>query len=144
MSKRTDLRFYRHKKKETFSVPMPGGSFLLVIFAVLCLSVFAVLSLSTVLADKRICDASVQAVEAYYEADHQAEIIFAQLRGGSIPEGVQVDGQVYSYVCPVSAHQQLEVVLYKQENTWRIERWQAVTRVEYSEEAMPVWDGELF
>ena len=55
-------------KKQRLSVPVVGGSSLLVIFAVLCMTVFALLSLSTVLADGRLNQASVEAVSAYYTA----------------------------------------------------------------------------
>ena len=48
--------------KKRFSPPVVGGSSLLVIFAVLCLTVFALLSLSTVRADVRLSEASAQAV----------------------------------------------------------------------------------
>ena len=46
--------------------PAPGASALLVIFAVLCLTVLAMLSLSTVQADARLSDASAEAVAGYY------------------------------------------------------------------------------
>ena len=42
------------KRKQSISIPAFGGSSLLVIFAVLCLTVFALLSLSTVQAEKRL------------------------------------------------------------------------------------------
>ena len=44
--------------KQKVTLPAIGGSSLLVIFAVLCLTVFALLSLSTVQADNRLSDAS--------------------------------------------------------------------------------------
>ena len=97
--------------KERFSPPVVGGSSLLVIFAVLCLTVFALLGLSTVQADRRLSDASAQAVRAYYEADVQAETILAQLREGRMPEGVAVNGEFYAYVCPISDTQELQVQL---------------------------------
>ena len=50
-----------------------GGSSLLVIFAVLCLTVFALLTLSTAAADSRLSQDAADAVEAYYQADSQAE-----------------------------------------------------------------------
>ena len=68
--------------KKRFSPPVVGGSSLLVIFAVLCLTVFALLSLSTVRADVRLSEASAQAVSGYYQADCQAEAILARLRSG--------------------------------------------------------------
>ena len=68
--------------------PAPGASALLVIFAVLCLTVLAMLSLSTVQADARLSDASAETVTGYYAADYQAEEILAQLRTGTVPSGV--------------------------------------------------------
>lgn len=48
-------------KEDRFSPPAVGGISLLVAFAVLCLTVFALLSLSTVQAQKRLSDASHKA-----------------------------------------------------------------------------------
>ena len=62
-----------------------GGSSLLVIFAVLCLVIFALLSLSTVRADGRLSQASADAVKAYYKADCRAEEIVARLRPARSP-----------------------------------------------------------
>ena len=50
--------------EKRFAAPAVGGSSLLVIFAVLCLTVFALLGLSTVRADGRLSDASAKAVSA--------------------------------------------------------------------------------
>lgn len=58
-----------------FTPPAVGGSSLLVIFAVLCLTIFALLGLGTVQADQRLSDASAEAVYGYYAADCQAEAI---------------------------------------------------------------------
>ena len=69
--------------------PALGGSSLLVAFAVLALTVFALLSLSTVRADVRLADASAQAVTDYYAADCQAQEILARLRSGETVEGVE-------------------------------------------------------
>ena len=68
------------KGNSDFSPPAVGGISLLVVFAVLCLTVFALLSLSTVRADARLSEASAQAVADYYAADCQAQEILAQLR----------------------------------------------------------------
>lgn len=77
------------RKKEGMAPPALGGSSLLVAFAVLALTVFALLSLSTVQADVRLADASAQAVEDYYAADCQAQEILARLRNGETVEGVE-------------------------------------------------------
>lgn len=129
------------KKKHTTFIPAIGGSSLLVIFAVLCLAVFALLSLSTVQAEKRMADASAQAVTAYYEADWEAEKIFARLRSGENVPGVRENSGVYSYSCRISENQTLEIELEKKGNTWTVLRWQVVAQSGAVSETLPVWDG---
>ena len=85
-------------KHHRISPPAIGGSSLLVSFALLALTVFALLSLSTVQAEKRMADAAAQSVTDYYAADLEAERIFARLRSGETVAGVAVDGNVYRYV----------------------------------------------
>lgn len=128
-------------KKERMAIPAIGGSSLLVIFAVLCLTVFALLSFSTVQAEKRLSDASAEAVTDYYEADLQAQEIFARLRAGETVDGVRKDGNQYSYSCTISARQTLEVMLEKEEDTWRVCRWQVRANPEPISQTLPVWDG---
>lgn len=110
---------------------MAGGTSLLIIFAVLCLTVFTLLSLSTVQADNRLSEASVRAVENYYAADLEAEEIFSALRAGEIPETVTVEESVYSYTCRISDTQELTVKLQKTDNVWTVLKWQAVSTVTY-------------
>lgn len=128
-------------KKQRISVPAIGGSSLLVIFAVLCLTVFALLSLSTVQAEKRMADAAAAAVTDYYAADLQAQEVFSRLRSGETVEGVQVSEDIYSYRCLISDHQVLEVELKQKENTWTVLRWQVIASAEPAENVLPVWDG---
>lgn len=120
--------------------PMIGGSSLLVIFAVLCLTVFALLGFSTVQADKRLADISIQAVSDYYRADSSAEETLARLRAGDIPDYVKKTGRIYSYHCDISPTQVLLVTV--QEDNWKILRWQAVSTVNWqADESMDLWDG---
>lgn len=127
-------------------MPMPavGGSSLLVIFAVLCLTVFALLSLSTVQAGGRLSDHAAQAVLDYYEADSQAEEILCRLRRGEVPAGVETAGDgLYRYACPISDTQTLEVEVRVQGGDYTLLRWQAVSTTDWqAEEDMKVWDGE--
>ncbi len=130
------------KQESRFSPPAVGGSSLLVIFAVLTLSVFAMLSLSTVQAEKRISDASARSVTAYYEADRQAEEVYARLRNGETVPEVTVSDGVYSYHCYISENQYLAVALTSREGAWQILRWQAVASPEpIADNTLPVWDG---
>lgn len=137
-----------NEEKRRFSPPAVGGSSLLVIFAVLCLTVFALLSLSTVQADKRLADSASKAVTGYYEADAKAEEILARLRRGEEPEGVTFSGSgllFASYACPISETQALfvDVCFYSQlDDNYTILRWQAKSTANWQpDESMNVWDG---
>ena len=130
-------------EKERFSPPAVGGSSLLVIFAVLCLTVFALLGLSGVQAGGRLSDASAQAVSAYYDADCRAEEILAALRQGVVMEGVrrEADG-IYAYTCPISDTQALEVRVRLDGEDWSVLRWQAVSTARgEADESLDLWDG---
>lgn len=98
----------RERERSDFSPPALGGASLLVIFAVLALTIFALLSLSTVRADERLSAASAQGVAAYYAADCRAQELLARIRAGEWPEEavLQEDGS-YAYVCPISDTQEI-------------------------------------
>ena len=135
-----------------FSPPAVGGVSLLVVFAVLCLTVFALLSLTTVRADVRLADASAQAVSDYYAADCQAQEILARLRAGETPDGVtwsspMEDGETeYSYTVSISNTQELQVeVLVWPDGRWSVQRWQAAAAGGWEiDEGLEVWDGTPF
>lgn len=116
---------------------MIGGSSLLVIFAVLCLIIFALLALSSVQADKRLGDAALSSVEGYYAADTAAEETLAKLRDGERPEGVDFtqEGQqvTATYVEPISETQELRVQIdfaHGLGNDYRIVQWQSHSTAE--------------
>lgn len=124
-------------------IPLPVGSAsLLVIFAVLCLSVFALLSLSTAQAGIRLQKTSSAAVEDYYRADREAEELLARLREGDIPPGVTRQDGVYRYTVPISDTQALAVSAAVDGERYTVLRWQAVSTVSWqTEDGLPVWDG---
>ena len=128
-------------KRKDFSVPATGGSSLLVIFAVLCLVIFALLSLNTVLAEKRLSEAYAQATQDWYGADLKAQEIFAQLRAGEPVSGVRQEGLQYTYKVPISHHQSLLVALKETQNGWEVLSWQTVAHPEDGNTTLPVWQG---
>ena len=130
--------------KRSSRIPTPVGAVsLLVIFAVLCLTVFALLSVSTARAGQRLSDSSAGAVTGFYQADCAAEEMLARLRAGEVPAGVEEQGGVYSYTCPISDTQALAVVVRVDEADYTILRWQAVYTTDWqADDSLPVWDGE--
>lgn len=134
----------RQEARETGGgAPLIGGSSLFVIFAVLCLTVFALLSLSTVQADQRLQRASETSVTGYYAADRAAEENLARLRAGQVPAGVTDRGEGhYAYTCPISDRQQLEVEVLVTEGAYQVLRWQVVSTLNWqADENIEVWNG---
>ena len=127
--------------KRRFTPPPVGGVSLLVVFAVLCLTVFALLSLSTVQADVRLADASVRAVSEYYAADRQAQEILARLRAGEFPEEITMEGDVYGYTCPISENRNLKVEVRLRGSEYTVLCWQSVPAEEWeSDDTLELWD----
>lgn len=125
---------------------MVGGSSLLVIFAVLCLVMLAMLSLSTVSADLRLAEKSRELVEDFYAADSEAEGILARLRNGELPEGVSVEekenGLLCRYQCEISSTQSLAVEVLVDGRHYEIRRWQVISTTKFEiDDSLPVWNG---
>lgn len=129
-------------EKHSFSPPAVGGSSLIVIFAVLCLTVFALLSLSTAQSSAGISDAAAQTVIGYYEADYQAEQILAQLRSGRCPDGVELRGDTAYYSCPISDTQALFVAVTLDGDQYEIKTWRVESTQTWSaDDHLAVWQG---
>ena len=141
------------KKREGFAPPALGGSSLLVVFAVLALTVFALLSLSTVRADVRLGDATEKMVSGYYAADVKAQEILAKLRTGApLPEDVEFETTIsdypdhsetiFSYSIPISDTQELQVeVLVEPDGSYQVRRWQAAAVGDWTfDDSLDLWD----
>lgn len=132
------------KKRDRFSPPAIGASALLVSFALLVLCVFALLCVSSVQAEARLADASLEKAAAYYAADLQAEELYARLRGGELPPSVHQEGDHYTYTCPITDNQRLEVSLRCENGQWQVLRWQTVSEeTAQTDEGLDLWNGNL-
>lgn len=130
------------RKNRRISIPAFGGSSLLVIFAVLCLCIFALLGLSTAQAGERMSNSAAQAAQAYYAADMEAEKILALIRAGETPEGISCEGDIYSWGCPVSDRQSLEVSVRVSGTDFEVLRWQLVSTTDWvPDTSLNVWQG---
>ena len=71
-----DVNFKRTRistKKSGVGTVNAGGAIIIIIFVVLCLTIFGLLSFATAFADKKLADKNLQNVSHYYEADSIAE-----------------------------------------------------------------------
>lgn len=131
-------------KPRRFVFSAIGAASLLTVFAVLCLTVFTLLSISTVKANERLGDASAKAVSDYYRADRQAEAVLAALRTGQTVEGVREENGVYRYECPISQIRVLAVEVRISGNDYQILRWQEISSADWqADDRLPVWNGQL-
>lgn len=104
-----------------------GPSSLIVIFAVLCLSVFSILTLSTAKAQERLSTVSAESIKNYYKADSEAELILSKIRNGEVPPQVTVTDNVYSYTCQITDTLLLEVEVMLENGKWTVIRWESVS-----------------
>ena len=144
-------------KQKTRSVGV-GTISLIMIFAVLCLTVFAMLTLSTSNAEKALADRSSGFVKSYYEADLQATEIRAAIlgsyAGGSFPESIDGIWITYdhtgdvtyaAYSCEVNEVQELLVRLKLEKNKDSVLEWKTVYSQPWEfDDSLNVWDGSFF
>lgn len=142
-----------------------GGLTLLVIFTVLCLTVFGVLSLSAAQADERLTQKSMQLTKEYYDADGRCveklkavtdalrasmdsgdEAAFWDDAGSALGEGFDSDERTYSFTEPINESLVIDVKLklsYSGQTPYEIIQWRTVSvREEEFDDTMSLWTGD--
>ena len=123
---------------------MVGPSSVLTIFAVLCLMIFALLALVTANMDAKLAQKEADSVQAYYQADKQAEKIFTQIRKGKKPSEVTFQNGIYSYTCPVTNETSIHVEIKKTKQKYSVLEWKLIYVGDWvPEESIDVWDGNF-
>lgn len=139
-----------------------GLSSIVMVFAVLCLTIFAVLSMVTAKSEKRLVEKSAASVENYYTADSACEAILGQIykawKGCSsledmktklsgmdkMPEDLYmtiVNERLFiSYSQKVDENQSLQVGLAADTQDFQIKAWQLARTGEWNiDEHIHVW-----
>lgn len=124
-----------------------GAVSLVVILCVLCLSVFAVLTLTTAVGEERLSVLSAQRTAEYYEADRRAVEIAADLAAGREPE-VDVtyttlpEGTLAEFSLPAGGEQILSVAVLLTDEDCQILRWQCEYAGDWEADGIiEIWDG---
>jgi len=130
---------------------LSGAVSLVMIFCVLCLSVFAVLTLSTAMNEKRLSDLAAQRTAEYFEADRRAAEIVSELSAGKTPaEDVEItyadwDGDTLAeFSLPAGGDRDLMVrAVLDGRGGCRIICW----KISYAgswemDDTIEIWDGE--
>jgi len=132
---------------------LSGAVSLVMIFCVLCLSVFAVLTLSTAMSEKRLSDLAAQRAAEYFEADCRAAEIVSDLAAGKTPpEDVEITdtciedwdgGTVVEFSLPAGGDRTLMVqAALDGEGGYRILCWKTGYAGDWeTDNTIEIWDG---
>ncbi|MCL2717735.1 MAG: hypothetical protein FWE14_03025 [Lachnospiraceae bacterium] len=128
-----------------------GSASILLVFAVLSLTIFSVITLQTAMTDKKMTDVWKQAVIAYYEADTLAESIVSEiLAQDDIPyfiNGVNIEveafGEVFSFSLPVSEQKELHVRIAVSDDFYEALEWKIRDTGDWVvfDEGFDLWPG---
>ena len=125
-----------------------GAVSLVMIFCILCLVIFSVLTYTTADREHRLSEKTAQNAGEYYRADYEATVIAAALRNGAEPDAeIHWDGDTASFFLPMVDSQGLEVLgldvaVSVHDGTYEILRWQTVYIGEWEpDEFLNLWEG---
>ena len=121
------------EKKEGISVGI-GMSTFMMIFTVLCLTIFATLTYLQAKHNLEETDQIIEASQAYYDADHTATSIYKSLKTNYSNTEFLVENNItkqeneYSYVVQISDTRELQVTILENEGKLKIEKWQEIAK----------------
>ena len=124
-----------------------GAVSLVMIFCVLCLAVFTVLTLACAQRERSLAELTEQRAEEYYAADYEAVRLTAALRRGERPgEPVRYEerpeGTLAEFSLPAGGEQELSVRLLLTGEDCQILQWQTRYAGEWeSEDSLSIWEG---
>lgn len=111
-----------------------GVMSVLTVLLVLCLSLFAALTLTSAKADQSLSQRNTDQVTAYYAADAQAVALYEEFAAGTEPE--------LETTIPMTDNQSLYVHLVRQEDgSVSILAWRTVAQEMESDDRLPVYGG---
>jgi len=111
-----------------------GSASIILIFAVLCLTVFSLITFYVAENDKALVDAKAEAVVDFYEADAEAEKILAEIMSSDeIPDSI-------NFLVPVSDISALYVSAERTGDLLHILSWKMILLEEWSrDDTLNVW-----
>jgi len=133
-----------------------GSASIVLVFAVICLTVFSLITLIVASNDKALVEAEVRRMTGYYKADTQAEYILAELMAAdtlpSSVRGVDIMSQFNEelgmettyFFCPVSDITALYVDLALRGDSFDILSWRMWNTDHWEfDDSINVWSGEF-
>ena len=127
-----------------------GAVSLVMIFCVLCMAVFSVLTFATAQREERLAKLNEERARAYYEADAKAIEVINALKNGEEPEvdvayETENGVRIMEFEIPAGGDLALSVRASIENGEVTIYRWQTLFEGEWEmDESFQVWDGVTF
>ena len=131
-----------------------GSASIVLVFAVLCLTVFSLITFVIAGNDKALVNAEAQLVMGYYEADALAEHIIAEIIKSDVVPGTirdievateigsEVGTEIAYFFCPISEKKDLYVRLSINEDSYDILSWKMWDNDDWVvDDSLNVWQG---
>jgi len=126
------------ENKERKARPMGlniGSASIIMLFAVLCLTVLAALSLLSANSQYALAERAANVSKAYYEADFKAMEIYERAKNG---EDLELE-----YTVEIDEHQLLDVALGDRDGELVIVRWNIIESGAWEpDDIFDFWDGK--
>ncbi len=156
-----------NKREKTLKTANLGVGYtsIMIIFALVCLVIFAVLSLKAASSDEALNERSGEYLKEYYIADNIAKQKLCELdelsykareteffteafqelaEDKSVEIRIVRDGCSADYSVPINERQELSVsVTFKASGEYEIDRWQCRTLFSEKDDHLHVWDGNM-
>ena len=114
-----------------------GSASIILIFAVLSLTVFSLITFYVAENDKVLVDAKADSVVSFYEADAQAEAVLAQIMSSDV-----TPGETVSFMTPISDISALYVSVLRTDYAFEILSWKMIMIDDWSsDDTLNVWPG---
>ena len=122
-----------------------GSASIVLVFAVLCLTIFSLISFIVTQNTKALVDAEAEFVTGYYRADSRAELILAELlNSGTIPTQIQgidinieqdndLESNIINFVYPIydTDYKDLFVRVSLGEKSYSVLSWRVIDNAEW-------------
>jgi len=132
-----------------------GSASIVLVFAVLCLTVFSLITFVVAGNEKALVDTKVELVTGYYEADALAERIMLEiLAADTVPSSLHgvdiytrfdeaIGAETIYFFCPISDIKALYVNLALREDSFDILSWRMYDTDDWVfDDSLNVWSGE--
>ena len=118
-----------------------GGISLVMIFCVLCMTVFAALTMVTAQREHTMAQRIAQRAKEYNDADRTASEMVAALARGERPQGVTLAGDEASFAVPAGGETVLSVRVKLGDEGPEIQQWKTVYDGDWeAEDSLDLWD----